>query len=104
VNELPDWEYDAPVTVGVHVKAGTVLGVTLYPAAQRLVLDVKGRNQATLHLFLDRPDLVRLLEVMTAARDDLDAAMARLVDPAPGVDRGNVHGADRSDGVSGAVA
>lgn len=64
------------MSVYVHVRAATPLAASLYPKEGRVVLDVQGHNLADLRLFLSRAELVRLLDVVAAARDDLDAAIA----------------------------
>jgi hypothetical protein len=81
----------------VHLHTGTPLRVTLHPETERVVLAVEGHNKVTVALFLDRPELVRLLEVATGTRDDLDAAIAALSDTEHDTEQSTEHGSDEDE-------
>lgn len=74
-----EWAAWAGVTVGVHVRSGTVLAASVHPGQDRVVLDVTGLNSVNVNLFLRRADLVRLIGTASTALADLDAAPAHAI-------------------------
>jgi hypothetical protein len=82
----PRWLGYVPLTVDAHVRSGSTLEVSLHPAEARVVVSIAGSNNAAVHLFAPRAELVRLIEVATAGLAELDAAIAATEDAATGAD------------------
>lgn len=70
--EGPEWWGYVPLVVNAHVRSGSVLEVSLHPQEGRVVVDIAGSNNAMVHLFTPRAELVRLIEVATAGLAELD--------------------------------
>jgi len=66
----PEWLPSSTVTVNVHVFETTSFPVRIYPREDRVTVDVEGSG-GSVTLYLDRPDLVRLREVLDATEWEL---------------------------------
>lgn len=72
VDGVPPWAGFAPITVDVHVYERTELRAVVHAQEGRVVLHVEGANRAAVHLFTERAELVRLIEMASAALVELD--------------------------------
>ena len=72
VDDVSPWAGFAPIKVDVHVYQRTVLRSTVHAQDGRVVLHVEGANRAMVHLFTERAELVRLIEMASAALVELD--------------------------------
>lgn len=74
----PEWDAWAAVGVTVHLRPGVTLGSTIHAEERRVVLHVQGTNSTDVALFANQADLDRLVDAVTAARDQLTAGMAAI--------------------------
>ena len=68
----PDFLPSSTVAVGMHVYETTTVAAHLYPADDRVTVDVAGSG-GTVTLFLDRPEIARLRAVLEQVEHDLTA-------------------------------
>ena len=66
----PEFLPSSTVSVGIHVYETTTFATHIYPANDRVTVDVAGSG-GTVTLFLDRPEIARLRGVLERAEQDL---------------------------------
>ena len=78
VSEPYEWKLFLPIDVGAHVNEYTVISHRIYPREDRVTVNFSGTNQAQVALYLPRPELHRLRDILSRVVAEFETERAAL--------------------------